>query len=169
MPNSEVVHCSLCLRGDTVNSLPILKLQTHQCLHWLQVNFHYWAFIPCTSKRVHQHRSQRRLLLLRCTGVLPTMLHKYHVGSRSSSDNIIFYLVVSHQTKRHHLPIHSCLLYSYYYHRRSSSDRSRGILFHHRRFFYQVNCWQMGTYERVQDTNLVRQVLSKLLKLQSLV
>jgi hypothetical protein len=40
-----------------------------------QVNFHYWAFIPCTSKRAHQRRSQRRLLLLRCTGVLPTMLH----------------------------------------------------------------------------------------------
>ena len=129
MPNSEVVHCSLCLRGDTVDPLPILKLQTHQCLHWPQVNFHYWAFIPCTIKRAHQRRSQRRLLLLRCTSVLPTMLHKYHVGSRSSSDNIIFYLVVSHQTKRHHLPIHSCLLYSYYYHRRSSSDRSRGILF----------------------------------------
>ncbi len=140
MPNSEVVHCSLCLRGDTVDPLPILKLQTHQCLHWPQVTFHYWAFIPCTIKRAHQHRSQRRLLLLRCTGVLPTMLHKYHVGSRSSSDNIIFYLVVSHQTQRHHLPIHSCLLYSYYYHRRSSSDRSRGILFHHRHFVYQVNC-----------------------------
>ena len=40
-----------------------------------QVNFHYWAFIPCTSKRAHQRRSQRRLLLLQCTSVLPTMLH----------------------------------------------------------------------------------------------
>ena len=40
-----------------------------------QVNFHYWAFIPCTSKRAHQRRSQSRLLLLRFTGVLPTMLH----------------------------------------------------------------------------------------------
>jgi len=40
-----------------------------------QVNFHYWAFIPCTSKRAHQRRSQSRLLLLRCTGLLPTMLH----------------------------------------------------------------------------------------------
>jgi hypothetical protein len=63
------------------------------------VNFHYWAFIPCTSKRAHQRRSQRRLYLLRCTGVLPTMLHKYHVGSRSSSDNIMLYLVVLHQTQ----------------------------------------------------------------------
>jgi hypothetical protein len=41
-----------------------------------QVNFHYWAFIPCTSKRAHQRRSQSRLLLLQCTGVLSTMLHR---------------------------------------------------------------------------------------------
>ena len=29
---SEVIHCSLSLCGDTFDPLPLLKLQTHQCL-----------------------------------------------------------------------------------------------------------------------------------------
>jgi hypothetical protein len=88
MPTCEVEHCSLCLRGDTADTLPILKLQTHQCLHWLSSEFPLLGIHPLYQKRAHQRRSQRRLLC--CYSDAPVYYRQWYSARRKLPPFISF-------------------------------------------------------------------------------